>query len=305
MRKVCCIIVVILAVVCAGIGISGFWEEYSAGREYEQLRKDVRVEASELPEAEKAETREPETVQNKEVQTEEETATEAIVETGAESETESESKTEAETESETETETEKEPVEIPIDFEALQKRNPDVYAWIQVEGTEIDYPILQHSEDNLYYLNHTIDGKEAVEGAIYTEDYNSKDFEDPNTVIYGHNMKNGSMFRGLHDFSDKEFFDENRDITIYLPDEIRHYEIFAAYVYDSRHILQSFDFSNERVVEFYHDLIFSIRDMEAHIDTSMEEEFDKDSKIITLSTCYQGIAEKRYLVQALLVSVEK
>lgn len=279
MRKVCCIIIVILAGLCAGIGMHGFWQEYSAGNEYDDLQKEIHVKASELTEAIES-SAQSETVQDTEKQMEESV-------------------------NKSDEEMQKEPLVIPVDFEVLQKRNPDIYAWIQVDGTKIDYPILQHKEDNQYYLNHTIDGKEAVEGAIYTEDYNSKDFEDPNTVIYGHNMKNGSMFRGLHDFSDKEFFDKNRDVTIYLPDEVRHYKIFAAYVYDNRHILQSFDFSNERVVEFYYDLVFSIRDMEAHIDSSMEEEFDKDSKIITLSTCYQGIAEKRYLVQALLVSVEK
>ena len=91
-------------------------------------------------------------------------------------------------------------VEIPIDFASLQARNPDVYAWITVPGTQVDYPILQSASDNGYYLDHTIDGEEKPEGSIFTENYNSKDFEDPNTVIYGHNMKNGSMFRTLHDY---------------------------------------------------------------------------------------------------------
>ena len=92
---------------------------------------------------------------------------------------------------------EKAPVEIPIDFAVLQEQNPEVYAWIQIQDTNIDYPILQREGDNGYYLNHTIDGEQKTEGSIFTEDYNSKDFEDPNTVIYGHDMKNGSMFQNL------------------------------------------------------------------------------------------------------------
>lgn len=92
---------------------------------------------------------------------------------------------------------EKAPVEIPIDFAALQEQNPEVYAWIQIQDTNIDYPILQREGDNGYYLDHTIDGEKKTEGSIFTEDYNSKDFEDPNTVIYGHDMKNGSMFQNL------------------------------------------------------------------------------------------------------------
>ncbi len=195
------------------------------------------------------------------------------------------------------------PVEIPIDFASLQARNPDVYAWITVPGTNIDYPILQSDGDNSYYLDHTLDGESSPEGSIFTENYNSKDFEDPNTVIYGHNMKNGSMFQNLHNYQDREFFNNNRDVTIYTPDAIRHYKIFAAYLYDNRHILASFDFSDPWVYKQYLDQIFSIRDMNSCIDT--DTKVGVEDKIITLSTCYGTQHDVRYLVQAVLVSIEK
>ena len=99
-----------------------------------------------------------------------------------------------------------EKIENPIDFASLTAQYPDVYAWITIPGTRIDYPIVQHPSDNGYYLNHTVDGRKRIEGAIYTENYNSKDFSDPNTLIYGHNMKNGSMFRALNNMTDKEYF---------------------------------------------------------------------------------------------------
>lgn len=195
------------------------------------------------------------------------------------------------------------PVQIPIDFEALRQQNPDVYAWITVPGTPIDYPILQRADDNSYYLNHTIDYEEKVEGAIFTENYNSTDFEDANTVIYGHDMKNGTMFRSLLDYQDREFFEKNKQIIIYTPDAIRHYEIFAAYPYDNRHILLSFDFSDKSVYRQYLDNVFSIRDMNACIDNSVEA--DTDDKIITLSTCYGTQRHMRYLVQAVLTDMEQ
>ena len=94
-------------------------------------------------------------------------------------------------------------------FHILEK-NPDVYAWISIPGTAIDYPVLQRENDNTYYLDHTIDHEEKTEGAIFTENYNNTDFEDPNTVIYGHDMRNGSMFKGLLDYRDKTFFDQNK-----------------------------------------------------------------------------------------------
>ena len=89
-------------------------------------------------------------------------------------------------------------VDVPVDFAAWQERNPDIYAWIEYPGTNVDYPIVQSAKDDAYYLRRDIDGKEAVAGSLYTEHtYNSKTFDDPVTVIYGHNMANRTMFGGL------------------------------------------------------------------------------------------------------------
>ncbi len=194
-------------------------------------------------------------------------------------------------------------VDIPIDFAALKEKNPDVYAWINIPGTAIDYPILQRENDNTYYLDHTIDHEEKTEGAIFTENYNNTDFEDPNTVIYGHDMRNGSMFKGLLDYRDKTFFDQNKEVLIYTPDAIRHYKIFAAYPYDSRHLLRSFDFTDKEVYQQYLYRIFAIRDMNASIDTTAQ--VGTDDKILTLSTCYANQPDMRFLVQAVLVSIEQ
>lgn len=193
-------------------------------------------------------------------------------------------------------------VDIPIDFQALQQQNPEVYAWIQIPQTAVDYPILQSSTDNRYYLNHTINGEEKKEGAIFTENYNTKTFEDPNTIIYGHDMKNGSMFQSIHQYMDRSFFDANRDITIYMPEKILHYKIFAAYLTDNKHLMMTYNFWDQDVYQQYLDNIFSMRDMNAFVDTSME--VTAKDKIITLSTCYAGISTQRYLVQAVLVSIE-
>lgn len=94
-------------------------------------------------------------------------------------------------------------VEIPIDFASLQKENDEIYAWIKVPGTSVDYPIVQSSTDDTFYVHKGIDKQYLYAGAIYTEMSNAKDFSDPNTVIYGHNMKSGSMFATLHNFRDR------------------------------------------------------------------------------------------------------
>lgn len=202
---------------------------------------------------------------------------------------------------ETET-TSEETAVIPVKFEELQAVNPDVYAWITVPGTEIDYPILQHASDNSYYLMHNIDGSYGYPGCIYTENLNSKDFTDNNTVIYGHNMKNGSMFAQLHKFEDPDFFRENREVLIYLPDEVLHYTIFAAHIYDDRHLLYSFDFADPEVYEQYLQSIFDTRDMSANIDKEMT--VTKEDQIITLVTCIGSQPNNRLLVQAVLTERE-
>jgi len=188
----------------------------------------------------------------------------------------------------------------PIDFEALWAINDHVYAWITVPGTIIDYPILQHPTDDTRYLNYNIDGSFGLPGCIYTEKMNAKDFSDPHTVIYGHNMKNGTMFAQLHEFRKSDFFNKNRDIIIYKPDgtELR-YMIFAAYIYDDRHLMYSFNFDNKDVYGAYLKSIFDRRDLNANIDKDMV--VTNEDRIITLVTCISGQDDKRLLVQAVLI----
>ena len=207
--------------------------------------------------------------------------------------------TDASKDSETVTESAEPEEEIPIDFEELWETNPDVYAWIVIPGTDINYPILQHPTDDSYYLNHNIDGSTGRPACIYTESLNSKDFTDNNTVIYGHNMRNGTMFAQLHKFEDKDFFDEHREIIIYLPDKVLHYKIFAVHNYDDRHLLYSFDFSDKAVYKDYLESIFSIDDKNANIDTEMT--VTENDKIITLATCVYKQPSLRFHVQAVLV----
>jgi sortase B len=185
-----------------------------------------------------------------------------------------------------------------MDFDELKKANPDIYAWITIPEANVDYPILQSETDNSFYLTHTVNGKKSVYGSIYTENYNAKDFSDFNTVVYGHNMKNGTMFGSLKKFRDANFFNQNRYITVYMPQRILKYEIFAAVTWDNKHILLSRSFENEINRITYIEDIFSVRDINSQIkkDITVTE---KD-KIITLSTCMND-KEKRFLVSGVLV----
>ena len=187
----------------------------------------------------------------------------------------------------------------PIDFDKLKETNQDIYAWIEIPNTQINYPVVQGGDDDAYYLNHTIDGTEGYPGSIYTERINAKDFSDFNTVIYGHNMKDGSMFMGLHNFEDPQYMKEHPNVKIYTPEKELTYRIFAAVVYDDVHILEAYDFSSQEYRRLFLESVYNSRDMRNCIDESVA--VDADSKILTLSTCIGGENNKRYIVEAVLV----
>lgn len=223
--------------------------------------------------------------------------------------TQTESELVLETESEIETETQQEQdiftylgIEKPdknFNWDVLWEENEHIYAWIYIPGTNVDYPILQHPTDNTYYLNYNLDGSKGYPGCIYTENMNSKDFSDCNTLIYGHNMKNGTMFADLHDFEKKEFFNEHRYMFVYLPDEILVYDIFAAYKFTDEHIWYTYDCIGQDGFGSYLDMIYNDYSNAGHFREGVR--VTKEDHIITLSTCIGGQKDKRYLVQGVLV----
>lgn len=190
-----------------------------------------------------------------------------------------------------------------INFTELWEINTELYAWIKIPNTMIDYPVAQYQgSDDSYYLSHNMYKESAFAGCIYTEKQNSKNFDDPNTVLYGHNMQNGSMFRALHNFRDETFFNENQYIYIYLPDRTLTYQIFSAYEYDNRHILNSFDFNDKEVFQEYLD--YAQNPVSSMMYNKRDLNVTADDRIITLSTCLGNISTSRYLVQGVLINEE-
>lgn len=195
-------------------------------------------------------------------------------------------------------------VDIPqkqLDWNELAKVNPDIYAWIYIPGTQVDYPVLQHPTDNTYYLNYNMNGTRGYPGCIYTEKENSKDFTDFtdfNTIMYGHNMRNKTMFETLHYYEDKAFFVNNPYVYVYRGDRVLVYEIFAAYIAGNEHILYSYDFQTQEGRQNYVDQIEKGTSGNLRDDV----EVTADSHILTLSTCISGKAKNRYLVQAVLLN---
>ncbi len=196
----------------------------------------------------------------------------------------------------------------PVDFAPLKEINDDVYAWIYIpmgpEKPDIDLPVLQPGpSDNVdYYLHHDINRKYLYAGCIYTQPLNSLDFSDRVTVIYGHNMLNGTMFSNLPVFRDKKFFEAHEFFYIYTPGHILTYRIAAAIQFDTRHILNCFDFSDDRVYEdWLENYVVNPKTMVRNFRKDLR--LTVDDKLVILSTCLEHGAS-RYLIEGVLVSDE-
>ncbi len=114
--------------------------------------------------------------------------------------------------------------EVLVDWENLKKVNRDIIAWIEIEGTKINYPILKDNVERLYYLTHTYNKKKNAHGAIFTIN-----LDEEEVIIYGHNMKNGSMFSELSKYLDKNFFQTHSKFKIYTPNDNYECLVFSAY----------------------------------------------------------------------------
>lgn len=200
-----------------------------------------------------------------------------------------------------EPETQDNRVQNPINFSELKTKNPDIYAWIYVPGTDVNLPVLQSLVDDNYYLRRNADGDYANEGSIYSQSMNSTDFSDPVTVLYGHYLENGSMFSTLHYFENEDFFAEHDTFYIYTMGHVLTYKIVSAYQYDDRHILNSFDFSDPAVVQdYFTNTVMNPPSLVANVRSGVT--LQATDTIVQLSTCTDTIlhTDTRYLVTGVL-----
>lgn len=190
-------------------------------------------------------------------------------------------------------------VKNPIDFGALQGKNSDLYAWIRMPNTVIDYPIAQSApdEEEDFYLHHGEDKEYLFEGTIYTQKYNTRDFTDPNTIIYGHCMKNGTMFRALHDLKVQSMWDATPEFYIYTPGHILTYQIVSGYTRDDRHILVENDFfkSEKDYAAYLKEVANPTYGMTRKCNLTTKDH------IVTLVTCVTADGNTRFIVTGKLI----
>lgn len=175
-----------------------------------------------------------------------------------------------------------------IDFDSLRSISEDAVAWLYAPGTKIDYVVAQ-AEDNDYYIHRLLDGTAAKGGTLFADYRCSADFTDWNTVIYGHHMKNGSMFAGLMDYRDPDFYKEHPVMYLYVPGKRYMLELIAGYTTN---------------VE---DMIFSLPATKTERDEILDHACKNSSfisgitagggdKLVTLSTCSYVYTDARYVV---------
>lgn len=191
-----------------------------------------------------------------------------------------------------------------IDFAALQEENPEIFAWIYIPETGIDYPVLQSMQGDDYYENHDAYGQEDENGALYIELANLTSMCDFNTVIHGRTGKDESGdFAELYRFADPDFFDGHRSLSLYLDGNVLTYEIFAAYERENTSLLRSYDFTYMEGCEQFLNDLYGVRDMTMNFREGWEG-ITPYHFLITLTTQREDRPDRQFVVLAILVQDE-
>lgn len=180
-----------------------------------------------------------------------------------------------------------------VDFEALAGINPDIVAWICIEGTNISYPVVRGS-DNSRYLNLLFDGTPNGAGSIFMDYRNHSSLSDRNTILYGHNMQNGTMFHQILGYKEQEFYDAHPYALLITPEGNYRIEFIAGYVTDLN--------SDAWKLQFASDEEFS-RWLQNAVDrstfTATPETVSRD-RVVTLSTCTYEYSDARFVLVGIL-----
>lgn len=185
---------------------------------------------------------------------------------------------------------------IEVDFKTLKDKNKDIIAWIYSKDTPINYPVVQY-KDNDYYLRRMLDGTYNQAGTIFVDCKNNNNFEDYNTIIYGHNMKNDTMFGTLTNYQCQEYFDEHKEIYLFMENKNFKIQIFAGYTTSSESDIYKFPkttATNEKL----------IKTAIAKSTFKSDIKVSKDDKIVTLSTCSYDFENARYVLLGVLKEIQ-
>lgn len=187
---------------------------------------------------------------------------------------------------------------IEVDFALLRAENPDIVAWIYCPDTDVNYPVLQ-SEDNDYYLRRGMDGSSLLAGSIFMDCRNAADLSDDNVIVYGHNMKNKSMFGLLPSYAKQEFYEEHPIWYLLTPTANYRVELFAGFVTSTDSIVYS---TRQEETENGRPIMQKAWE---ESDFQGGDPPENGEKTITLSTCSYEFSNARYVLIGVLREIGK
>ena len=192
-----------------------------------------------------------------------------------------------------------ETTERMLQIAELQKQNPDIIGWIEIEGTNINYPVLQ-GEDNDYYMTHDYKKEKSTSGSIFLDKDYDWTIPSSNLLIYGHNMRNGLMFQDLLKYESEDFYKEHQIIRFTTKYEDAEYEIISAfrsrvYYKSETNVFRYYFFVNAENEEEYNEFVTNAKEASLY-DTGKTAAYGE--QLITLSTCSYHTEDGRFAVVA-------
>ena len=186
--------------------------------------------------------------------------------------------------------------EFSLDWDQLLAVNKDTVAWLRDPDTVINYPVAQGADDE-FYLHHLITGESDFKGCLFMAAANNRKFKDFNTIIYGHNMKDGSMFHSLVEYRDPKYYEKHRVIQLYTPKKTYNLEVFAAMEIPSDSPLYKINFASDDERADYLNDIEAASDLDTDVVTTVQDH------IVMLSTCAYDFKEARMVVYGVMREV--
>ena len=183
-----------------------------------------------------------------------------------------------------------------VDFDGLRSINEQVVGWIYDDASVINYPIVQ-ARDNDYYLYRLFNGESNPSGAIFLDCQNQSDFSDSHCIIYGHHMKDGSMFAALAEYADQTFYEEHPVMWLLTPEQDYKIIVFSGYTASAgSDTYQIFEGASGEFDEY-------LETVQGRSDFTADMEPDGAAKYVLLSTCAYDFEDARYVIHGMLVPV--
>ena len=185
---------------------------------------------------------------------------------------------------------------LKVDFNALRETCKDAVGWIYSPGTPINYPIVR-TDDNVFYIEHLPDGDYSANGSIFVDCRNAGDFSNKNTVIYGHNMNDGSLFASLRNYRDASYYPTHPAIYICTPDKYYRLDIFAGVVTPADSYVYAFNFDTDEQFMAYVEMLKEESTFKSDVEVK------PDDQTVVLSTCTYEVDDGRYVVVGKLTEI--